>query len=182
MCFSIIFYIFLMKSRCQITRKTCKRLPLRKSSKNRVWNVFLAYKIDLLWIFGFPLGPRGPPRTWRKRPRIHNFFHESEEASENQPVALPGRLNGDARETPAVTQGSPGHQVTSLGFAEFFSAHFDCEFFLWASLSLLLTSRRHRPQGLYNKNLSPLHSHNCLFMFTPKPNLTWPDLTWPNLT
>ena len=58
------------------------------------------------------------------------FFHESEEASENQPVALPGRLNGDARETPAVTQGSPGHQVTSLGFAEFFGARFDYAFFV----------------------------------------------------
>ena len=26
------------------------------------------------------------------------------------------------------------------------------------------------PSGI--KNLSPLHSHNCLFIFTPKPNLT----------
>ena len=82
--------------------------------------------------FWIPSGSPGASKDVTEAAQNLYFFHESEEASENQPVALPGRLNGDARETPAVTQGSPGHQVTSLGFAEFFGARFDCAFFLWA--------------------------------------------------
>ena len=71
-------------------------------------------KKSFFLIFGFPVGPRWPPRTWREPLRIHNFSSESLDASGNQPGGLPGRLKGGPREDPGVTQESAGHHFGSI--------------------------------------------------------------------
>ena len=72
---------------------------VKKSRLERLFGIQNRSFVDF-WI---PSGSPGASQDVTEAAQSSFFFHESEEASENQPLALPGRLNGDARETPAVT-------------------------------------------------------------------------------